>query len=211
MAVFSDLYDLIRSNIRGVEEPTIDMYTRLVTRDFLKATTLWRETLTVQVMPGITEYNISARSGGLVAGILEVLNPPQSLRVKNVDESRRMDPILLEPQRPDGWWSLYPGVISFNRVPDANYTFLVKTYKQLTQDPTDVYIPDEVFDNYGDDLAEGVKARVLAMPSKPWTDTNMATVANTLYIKSRSAIRAKIRNGGAAGHSRVVAPLFAGR
>lgn len=213
MASFIDLHDYVLPEIRNVETETLDFYIRQVTRDFLKATTLWRETLLVPLKVGATDYRLSPRNGGQVAGVLSVGKVDGSgALLRNLNELQRPGPgAVMTPGEPDGWWQVYPGVIKLSRPPDAVYQLPILVYKQLTLDPSDDVIPDEAFDAYAEALSFGVKARLHAMPSKPWTDTVMATVNNGLYTTTKFAVRAKLRDGGANSHSRVVAPRFAGR
>lgn len=213
MASFTDVYDYVMMDVRGVEPATVDFLTRQVCRDMLKTSTLWRETIQLTVQPGLVDYTLRPRSGGMVAGILNVGSVDANSRpVPNMDEGNRPGPgQVLDPGKPDGWWSLYPGIISLQRPPDDAYTIPVVVYKQLTLDPEDTLIPDALYDNYVEALAYGIKARLHAMPAKPWTDTSLATVNNTFYTKAKFAMRAKIRDGGATSHSRVRAPLFTGR
>lgn len=213
MANFADLRDYVLPEIRGVEPETVDFYIRQVARDFLKATTLWRETIILPLTVGATDYRLSPRNGGQVAGVLDVGSATGATQpLHNLPESARPAPgVVVEPGEPDGWWQVYPGVIKLRRPPDKVYQLPIQVFKQLTQDPSDDLLPDEAFDSYAEELAYGVRARLHAMPSKPWTDTTMATVNHGFYTRAKFAIRAKIREGGSYSHSRVVAPRFAGR
>lgn len=213
MAQFADLYDYVIPEVRGVETETVDFFARKVIRDYLQGTTLWREVLTVPLIPGHTDYKLTPRQGGIVAGILSVPRLDDASRaMHNADEGERWPKAYLpDPGKADYWWQTYPGLISFNRPPDVNYTLQIEVFKKLSLDPADNYIPDFIFEQYVEDIAYGVKALLQAMGSKPWTDLNQATINNTFYVKGKLATRGKIRGGGAQAHSRVVAPLFAGR
>lgn len=212
MASFTDLRDYVLPEIRGVEPETVDFYTRQVVRDFLKATTLWRETIVLPTSKGLTDYRLTPRNGGQVAGTLRVGRPSGDSDLPNLREGAQPVPgQVLTPGEPDGWWQLYPGVLRLRRPPDQTYSLQVRVFKQLTLDPSDDLIPDEAFDTHAEVLSYGVKARLHAMPSKPWTDTTMATVNNGWYTKAKFQIRAQIREGGAGNSTRVRAPRFAGR
>jgi len=213
MANFSDLRDYVLPELRGIEPETVDFYIRQVGRDFLKTTTLWRETILLPLQVGLTDYRLTPRNGGQVAGVLKVGRADNSGGVvHNLREAERPGPgFVADAGEPDGWWQVYPGVIKLRRPPDKVYQLPILVYKQLTLDPSDDLLPDEAFDVYAETLAYGVKARLHAMPSKPWTDTMMATVNNGLYTQQKFAVRAKLREGGAYSHGRVVAPRFAGR
>lgn len=212
MASFHDVYDYVLPEIRGVEPETVDFLTRQIGRDFLKATGLWREVINLVLSPGMVDYKLIPRAGGQVAGIKAVGDGNGGRNLPNLDEgNRRSQGAIVDPGQPSGWWSLYPGIISFNRPPDVGYTLPIEVYKQLTLDPEDLLLPDFLFDNHIETLAFGIKARLHAMPSKPWTDTTMASVNTGLYQRAKLATRARTRDGGANAHSRVVAPLFAGR
>lgn len=212
MATFADMYDFIVPEVRGVELETVDFFTRQVCREFLTFTGLWRETLQLPLSIGKVDYRISPRAGGAVAGIMRVGGINNAKEMANADKGNR--PQLgqsIDPGIPNAWWSDYPGLISFNRPTDAVYMVPIEIYKKLSLDPTDKLIPDLLFDNYVEPLAYGIKAQLHKMPSKPWTDTTMATMNNTFYTKAKFAVRAKLRDGGANAHARVRAPLFAGR
>ena len=211
MATFNDLYNFVMSDIRGVEPELIDFHIRNTVRDWLGATTQWRELLTLVTTPGMTSYALTPRAGGQVAGILRFGDVESSFDLPCADEGHRRLIQVTTPAKPCAWRQVYPGVIEFQGVPDAAYTFQLEVYKRLTLDPTDDMIPDDVFDTHAEDLSYGVKARLQAMTAKPWTDPTMATVNNTLYTKAKFATRARVRSGGQLGNSRVSAPSFTAR
>lgn len=210
MARFSDLHDFVLTDLRQIEIPLVDFYIRQVGRDWLKATTQWREVITLALSPGLTDYRLVPAAGGQVAGIIHMPNTDNSAPMRNMGEGAQF-PGQLDAGAPDGWWQTFPGLVRFRRAPDQVYVLPVTVYKTLTLDLEDDMLPDDLFDNYAEALAYGVKARLQAMPTKPWTDTTMASVNNTFYTRAKFATRAKLRDGGQTAHGRVAAPLFAGR
>jgi hypothetical protein len=210
MARFSDLHDFVLTDLRQIETPLVDFYIRQVGRDWFKATTQWREVIPLTLSVGLTDYRLVPAAGGQVAGVINMPNADSNGAMRNMAEGAQF-PGTLEPGAPDGWWQTYPGVVRFRRPPDKAYALQVTVFKTLTLDVQDDMLPDDAFDNYAEALAYGVKARLQAMPTKPWTDNTMAAVNNTFYTKAKFAARALLRDGGQTAHQRVVAPLFAGR
>lgn len=213
MANFKDFYDFIMPVLRGVDPPMVDFELRKAIRDWQRSTTMWRESVPLTFQPGVTDYRIEARDGGLIAGILSMPRPNDpSKDMPSVTESHRWpEGYLPEPGTPDGWWQLYPGVIRINRPPDVAYPVTVLIYKQLTQDPSDDYVPDDLYEDYAEKVASGALAQFFAMPAKPWRDTSMASYHMMNFTKAKQALRAKVRRGGATAQPRVKGPTFAGR
>jgi len=210
MATFKDLYDHVLPSVRGVDSPLVDYHIRRVLRDFLKKTTVWRETLPLLLTAGKTDYRLTPAASGQVGGVLRVYNRATGLPLHNRDEGCVVNGVV-DAGAPDQWWQVYPSLISFNRPPSESQQLDVEAYKVVTLDPADDYFPDDVYENFVEIISNGVMSALQMMPAKPWTDTTMATVNNALYKKATYALRAKIRGGGAGNHSRVQAPRFAGR
>lgn len=213
MARFSDLYDLILPKVRGCETPIVDVAIRRVLRDYMKATTCWRETIPLSLVPNITDYRLVPRAGGDIAGILWMPNATDASReIRVIDEQHRFPPgYLPDPGAPEGYWQHYPGVVSFDRAPDQTYAIQVTVYKQMTQDPTDDFLPEDTYEHAAETIADGVLKELLSMNTVPWKDTAMATYYNSRYNQAKYAERARLRNGGGRSVSRVRGPLFAGR
>lgn len=213
MATFADMYDFVMTEIRGVETTVVDFNVRKVTRDFLKRTTMWREVLQLPMTVGATAYRLVPHNGGIVAGVLSVGTRDGKFDgMPGLTENRLSAPgYAQQPGDATGWHSLYPNVIEFREAPTEAYTLPIAVYKTLSLDPQDDLIPDEVFDNYAEVLANGIKANLQAMPSKPWTDMTNAQLNNTLYARATNAAIAALRRGGANTPQRVIAPVFAGR
>jgi hypothetical protein len=213
MAKFSDLYNEILPQVRGADEPIVDYNIRRVARDFLKATTLWRESIPVTLKAGMVDYVLVPNEGGLVAGILNLPRVDDASRTMNEINQGSQPPATYMPEagKPDGYWQLYPGTFTVNRPPDVDYPITVDVYKQPTQDPDDDFLPDSLVEYYYEPLAAGVLARLMAMPTKPWRDTTLATFFNTEYTKAKFAARAHVRNGAQRNNQRIQAPIFAGR
>jgi hypothetical protein len=213
MARFSDLYDYVLSKCRGVDPPMVDFYIRQIGRDFLQATTLWRESIPITLRQGMTEYRLVPLQGGLIAGIRNmprVDDPSRTMNELN-ENTQRPAGYVSAPGQPDGYWETFPGTFSINRPPDQDYPILVDVFKKLSLDPDDDYFPDDVLDHHAEALAAGVVARLQSMGAVPWRDTQMATINYTEYTKEKFAVRSRLRNGSARNNQRVAAPRFAGR
>jgi hypothetical protein len=213
MARFADLYDYILPSVRGCDQPVVDFEIRKAVRDWQRSTTIWRESVPLTLKAGITDYRVVPSNGGLTAGIISFPYPTDPSRtMTEVTEGQRWaEGYMPEPGTPDGWWQLYPGVIRLNRPPDQDYPVTVGIYKQLSQDPDDDFLPDDLYDNYAEKLSSGALAQLLAQPAKPWRDLQLATYHNTIFTKAKLTLRGKLRRGGSQGQQRVVAPFFAGR
>lgn len=213
MANFKDFYDYIMPALRGVEGPMVDFELRKAVRDWQRSTTMWREAVPLTLQVGKTDYRVEPKDSGITAGILSMPYPTDPSRsMDSIDEGHRWpEGYLPDAGVPDGWWQLYPGVFRVNRAPDQAYPIMVLIFKQMSQDPSDDFIPDDLFDQYAEKIASGALSQLLAMPAKPWRDTTMATYHALQFTKAKQALRAKLRRGGSIASSRVRAPAFAGR
>jgi hypothetical protein len=213
MANFEDFYDFIIPSCRGVDLPIVNFEIRKAVRDWQRSTTMWREAVPLTLRQGITDYTIVAVNGGVTAGIYSMPDPQRTdgYLAEASEADRWPEGYLPDPGPPDAYWQLYPGTIRLTRGPDKDYPIVVGIYKQMSQDISDDYIPDDLFSNYAEKIASGALAQLLAQPGKPWRDVNMATYHNTEFVKAKLALRSKLRRGGSRGQTRVSAPFFAGR
>lgn len=191
---FSALYDQVRPYLPGAEPAFIDAQIRKVLREFMKRTTLVRETFAFDTVNGMATYHLIP-GFGQVSSVLEVFyDDPTNhheIELRPRPESARY---LRSPGQPDSWWTSLPDIITLSPTPDAIYTVSVRAAVTLKQD--DTVFPDQLLAHHAEAIAAGVMAIMYAMPGKPWTSGQAAKEAGRTYNGAIRTIRGNLRDGG---------------
>lgn len=191
---FSDLYSQVLPYLSGAEIPIVDSQIRKAVREWMKRTTMYRETFTVVTLPGISDYKLlpadpTTRQVCSIIAVYAQGNNNNPLRV--VTEDRRP---LVDPTEPTGWFSQLPDVVTLYPQPDAPYTFTVNAVLTLTQSAT--VMPEELIKQFGESLAAGVLSAMMDMPGKPWTQSQAARGYGRIFSGAIRTERGKLRDGG---------------
>lgn len=187
---FDVLYDQLLPYLPGAEPSIVDSQIRKTLREFMKRTTLVRELFAFTTTSGLDTYKLTP-AFGQVSAIVEarLVDSQNPLRPISEDERR---PTM--PDRPRGWFSIVPDLISFYPVPDGAYPVTVNAVVTLKQ--TDTTFPEELADHYAEAIAAGVLASMMSMPGKPWTQMQSAALSSRIFSGMIGTIRAKLRDGG---------------
>lgn len=208
MAAFAALYDHILPFVPGVETPLVDVTIRRVLRDFFKRTTIWRETFTFNTTLDQPLYQLQASSGS-VASILsvEVAGAP----IDPLPEDKRLPPAQAaarDASTPTAWYSTYPSLLALDPKPTAGISVVVNAAVTQPLDAGVTTFPDDVLNEYGEEIGSGVVGVLMAMPGKPWTQSKASGEYLGKYVRCVTATRAKLRDGGQPNASRLTAPRF---
>ena len=187
---FKVMSDLLLPSLPGADTPIVDASIRKGVREFMKRTTLYRETFAFDTVPGTDRYQLLAQTGQ-VSAVVHVYEAgkPHPLPVAT-EEMRR----VLLPRVGLAWWSPLPTVLALYPTPDEVVSLTVEAAVTLPQDA--VEIPDGLFDNYGEVVASGILSIMYAMPGKPWTSEKAATVAGRAFSQEIKTLRGRLRDGG---------------
>jgi len=211
---FSDIYDLILPYVPAAETPFVDYHIRRVTREFCRRTTLWRRRVTITTEPGVNDYLLSPyNAADPVAencdpySIISVVMDGRELRA--VPEDQRV-PFGARPLSgtPRAWYSPSARVVHLYPTPDAAHELVVDVVCALTMTPTLPVMPEFLFVDYREIIADGVIASLKMLANKPWYDPEGATIFARRYAFSVQGLRAKLRDGNQPNISTARGPRF---
>lgn len=110
--------------------------------------------------------------------------------------------------RPKGWYSPSARVVHLYPTPDAAYTVVVDVVCALTMTPTNPVLPEFLFVDYREIIADGVIASLKILGNKPWFDPEGAALYNRRYVNAVQGIRAKLRDANQPNVSTMRGPRF---
>lgn len=110
--------------------------------------------------------------------------------------------------RPKGWYSPSARVVHLYPTPDAAYTIVVDVVCALTMTPTNPVMPEFLFVDYREIIADGVIASLKILGNKPWFDPEGAVIYNRRYVNAVQGIRAKLRDANQPNVSTMRGPRF---
>lgn len=206
MAQFDELYDRVLPMCPGADFPLVNQQIRYVVREFLKRSTYWREVLPVVLAKGTQQVRITPAQDGDVAGILSITLYGHQRPLEKLSESWQRwgsHATATQPREPCGYWHNTPSLVQFPDALDTDRTAAVVIYKTISQDPTREYIPDDLMEEWSDSLVAGTLARMLALPGRTWSNSNMAQIYAQQYTRDGYQARALLRGGGQHGTMRV--------
>lgn len=191
---FSRLYDQVLPYIPGAELPIVDVQIRKALREFMKRTTLIRETFAFPTLQDAGNYQLTP-TFGQVASVLQVFldnNVGDEIELPVRGEDLRY--AGLSSSQPNSWWTTVPSLLSLYPTPDAAYTISVIAAITLKQD--DTVFPEELVTNYAEIIAAGTISAMMAMPGKPWTQSAGSQSAGRTFSDGIKTIRGGLRDGG---------------
>lgn len=186
---FSRLYDQVLPYLPGAEPAIVDSQIRKVLREFMKRTTICRQSFYLTTVAGVSAYRLEP-TFGQVSSVLHVWQDCGS-PLPNVPEE------MLAPAadaRPRGWYTLVPHIINLYPRPNAAYCYVVDAVITLKQD--DTQFPEELAEQYSEALAAGVLSMMYSMPGKPWSQPDAARASGRVYSGVIQSIRSSLRDGG---------------
>ncbi len=167
------LYPRILPYVPGCPTNVILQMGGRVLTDFCEETHAWRETLTITTTAGVDEYELDPASGY----VLCVLSVKDNGAITSVDEFLPKDQKI---------------TLSYVPVQTRSLEVLVAL---APVNATDAF-PQYIYQRYGDALASGTLALLMAMDGTPWKNPQMAEVNRSIY--DGGVARAKgfyLRNG----------------
>jgi hypothetical protein len=184
------MYSQILPYLPGAETPLVDLQLRKVLREFMKRTTIYRETFMFNTTPGVSTYKL-VPVFGQVSSIIDAWGDNGKTLMRAIPEERR---VPIEARKPYGWFSQVPDYVTFYPTPDAAYPIMVSAAIMLQL--TDNEYPEEILHHHAEVVAAGVLAAMYGMPGKPWTQSKAAVDAGRMFGRGINTIRAKLRDGG---------------
>jgi hypothetical protein len=177
---FADFVNHIFLDVPGCAQAIINQQLSLATREFLQDTEVWvYEVDPITIVDGTSDYELSIDYDAGIHRVLKAcVNDLSTDRTSG--EMSPADYKLIEE------WTF-----SFVNTPDYGKTDGLKVDLVLRPLYGDVIdIPEWIWDRWGDGIVSKTKARLMAMPKKPWTDYDASRYHNTNYMHHRAdAIR----------------------
>lgn len=201
MAVLSDLHNHVVPFLPGAETTMIDYQSRRVLREFFKRTTVWREVFEFNTTAGVATYSLQP-TAGIVAHVMQVF--VDGKQAVPVPEDRR-DMQAAAVEKPTGWYSLLPQVLTLYPAPIG--VVPVKVEAALTLDVAEAAptYPDDVLNEHAEAIAAGVIGAMMLMPGKPWTQSEHGTMYSRIFGSAVRETRGKLRDGGQPNQSTFIA------
>lgn len=188
---FSTLHDQILPYLPGAEVPIVNLQIRKVVREFMKRTTLIRESFEFALSPGFSAYRLTP-AFGQVSSVLSVKHVEDEHIMPSLPEESRSP--VPQSGRPSAWFTAIPDIVTLYPNPDVVYNISVQAVLTLTQ--TDVVLPEELVAHNSEAIAAGVLATMMGMPGKPWTQTQTAKENGRVFAGVIKTIRGNLRDGG---------------
>lgn len=186
MAALSDFYKHIKTFVPGVPEPAIDFAVNRSAREFCSLSWFSRRSITVTLVEDQASYALAPADS----------TNEEIIGVHAVEyDDRPLDPTKPElvntrVGKPHEWYTEQYTALVLNPTPDSNYdgeTVQVRIAVQPTI--ASESIPNDVYREFQQAIAEGAIAWLLQMPKQPWTDLQMAQKWERQFISK--AMRAK--------------------
>ena len=175
--------------------PLMRQHARLAAIEFLAYTKAWQADLAPIVADGVlTAFPMVVPTGAKVENLLSVvitdaLGNVTEASVKNDGDRARLarrstDLLASTPDRA----SLF-----VTPVQPLAASIVAKVALKPTQSAAS--IPDEVFEQFGPQIAKGALAALTSMADKPWTDPTTARISYAEFINAKAVTARKVERG----------------
>lgn len=211
MAALSDFYPHILPEVPECPRPLVDFAIRNTLIDFCKETKIWVQALTpVDAVALQMDYALTPPTDTELVRIERVRYDGATLTPKTQDQ--------LDAIYPNGWADLtgtpeycaITGVDTFSLIPaptDA-LTGAIAIRSSLMPSASGAVCPDLILRRYAVQIASGVKAALMLMPEKRWTNADLAEVYGGAYESGRASAMDLAARGQLRVPLRTVANFF---
>lgn len=185
--------------VAGAPTPLIDREIRHAAIDFCDYTLTWRTPVDLQdIIVSTSDYDLTVPSDARVVTVLYAGR--DGVRMLPTSE-RRLD------DEQDGWrnstttaagssWYYLPDreTIRIALTPDASATDALAVMCAFKPTQTATNLPDILFDDHLEAIGHGAKARLLAIPGKPWSNPQLAAYHEAKFEKAKKKEKAERLN-----------------
>jgi hypothetical protein len=192
MALSDRLLDNLRVGLPGATDNAIrfELWNAIV--DFCREAWAWRETISVPLTAGQTDYTITPAGTDIVSA-LEVDHP-----TLNVFGSRYKFGLLVLPRTPTS-----------ADVGEPLYVVAVLSPALDQGADIEALIPTDMWSKWHLTLLSGTFARMMAQPAKPWSNPQLAAYHQRKYQSDRAVARRDVATDGVVGAQLWRFPRFA--
>lgn len=204
MAVTWDVFfPYIQPHVPGCPEMTITQHLQEAAADFCERSSVWRYDIEGDfTAPGVSDYPIYTPAKAALENVLALYL--EGFLVSKVSDSSHHLSDQTTLGRPSAYSIYQDESIRFYPVPDDTYRFNGVGVLKPTLDATG--IEEFIYNTHGRAIACGALAKLLLVPSKEWSNPELATYYNSKFAKA--ADDAKGRDE-ARGEVRVAPQRFA--
>jgi hypothetical protein len=211
VAELSDFYPHILPEVPGCPNIVVDFAINNTLNDFCTVTRLWSQTLTpISSVADQMDYTVAAVTGADFVRFERVAFDGVPLTQRNLDQ--------LDGLYPAGWADLTgtplhcvtnsDGSLSLVPAPAAVVADGIKIRASLAPSATGTTFPDLLFRRYSVEIAAGVKASLMSMAGKPWSNPDMALTYSAIYESGRSDAMTFEARGKGRAKVRTLAQFF---
>jgi hypothetical protein len=204
MADYNEWDDELIATLPGATQDLIDQQVARVVQDFCRKSGAWIvESPLTKIKAGSDTYNFSRISQGKAIHTLSVTvegkiiplvdrRPANATAVGNFAYVKTPGIIILHPEPAEDKDEALSVTCSYMPIYDATT------------------LPDEFGTHWYEHILNGVKARMMAMPGKPFSNIQLATYHKTLYISGISEARDEARRRFSTAETSWAFPRWAG-
>ena len=154
--------------------------------EFLAATHIWRQTIDpVPTQRGESTYELYADA--VIESILTMRHDGIVLRSLHAE---RLDPFSEAEGRPTHFWRVADNIVRLFPLPDA--AGLLEAYVAVKPSVKSPGVEDWIVDTWGGAIVDGAIWHLARVPSKPWSDIQMAQEHKQRF--DRATAQARIRD-----------------
>lgn len=190
--VYDSLRPYIQDEIGGVSPMLLKQHVASVLQDFLKATSVWKETYIYNVADGDRLYTVTPSN----SAIMEIHSINTIRRVTGRKAAVLDGNTIVTPEVLDG------DTVNFNTLqPQQEYatiqksSWIVQMAQQATEDQYKgleiqcairsarraTTLPERILSDWYDAIAGGVKHKLMIMPKKSWSDPQTSLYYRSMY------------------------------
>lgn len=140
----------------------------------------------LNVLPGVTQYDLEAPAGYEPSRVLELTNGGRSLKkVASEIEIYELLDKHPEPTTPTHYYQHFNDSIIL--APTPKDALQLRLFLSLRPNATCTAIPDNIGKEYRDVIASGAKARLQLMAGQPWSNPQFGGLNKQLFDRAVSA------------------------
>lgn len=207
MKQLEDFFPDVLTEVPGCGPDLAKQAIRNTLIEFCEKTMIYQVTLDpITLLKGVAEYDIDPPEGYRVHRIMKVwlrgseLSPIAPDMASSPEAySDFIGGYSRSEAQPTGYLQRDSGTVTFLPIPDQRYANAVTMRVALAPLRSSQAVEDFLFEQWGEVIAFGAKARLMLNPGKPFTNVEAATVQQARYISGRNdalqrALRGNVRS-----------------
>lgn len=168
------LMDNLRVRLPGAVDSALQMELFNTLNEFFVGSNIWRENLEIYISAGVTNYDLTPSGRAKV------------IRLMSVEDNNKF-PV-------NAWIDLETQGLMLAQSPSSSATYIAQVSLSV-DDPTTTegypQFPDWVLNVYQTDIIDGVLARMMSQPAKPYSNTQLAIYHERRFSSAVAMARAE--------------------